>query len=92
MVIQPCVRSYDVCLYTQALPLFQHYLQLCEAHFEPDGVEVAQAFAEIAEAYTHIGRYGYVLVNVCIYMFEFNSITPFIVGKATEVEFEHTYA
>ena len=43
----------------QALPLFQHYLQLCEAHFEPDGVEVAQAFSEIAEAYTHIGRYGY---------------------------------
>lgn len=43
----------------QALPLLQHYLQLCEAHFEPDGVEVAIAFTEIAEAYTHIGRYGY---------------------------------
>ena len=43
----------------QALPLLQHYLQLCEAHFEPDGVEVAAAFAEIAEAYSHVGRFGY---------------------------------
>jgi tetratricopeptide (TPR) repeat protein len=42
----------------EALPLLQHYLQLCEAHFEPDGVEVASAFAETAEAYAHIGRYG----------------------------------
>ncbi|CAI8051468.1 Nephrocystin-3 [Geodia barretti] len=42
----------------EALPLFQHSLQLCEANFEPDGVEIAQAFTDIADTYTHISRYG----------------------------------
>ena len=41
----------------------QQYLQLCEANFEPDGVEVAAAFAEMAEAYMHAGRYRYLSSN-----------------------------
>ena len=59
----------------QALPLFQHYLQLCEAHFEPDGIEVAKAFTEIAEAYSHVGRLGYIhSPNIMSYN---NSITVY---------------
>ena len=49
-----------LCVCVQALPLFQHSLQLCEANFEPDGVEIAQAFTDIADTYTHISRYGYI--------------------------------
>ena len=37
----------------------QHYLELCEMHFDPDGVEVATSYSEIAGIYMHAERYRY---------------------------------
>ena len=50
----------------QALPSLQHGLELHEAHFDPDGPEVATAMCELATLYTHTGKVK--LVSDTIYL------------------------
>ena len=48
----------------QALPSLQHSLELHEAHFDPDGPEVATAMCELATLYTHTGKVKLVSNNI----------------------------